>query len=86
VIRKHPAVRDAAVIARRTGDSHAIIAYVVADAGAALTSRRSPNSSRRGLPTRCVARDPFFSSIPMLGNFKQDILALEEIDRRNAGA
>jgi amino acid adenylation domain-containing protein len=87
VIRNHPAVRDAAVIARRTGDSHAVIAYIVADPGAALTSKALAEFLATRLTDAMRPREiHFLSSIPMLGNFKQDILALEEIDRRNAGA
>ncbi len=87
VIRNHPAVRDAAVIARRSGDNYAIIAYVVAEAGAALTGKALAEFLATRLTDAMRPREiHFLASIPMLGNFKQDILALEEIDRRNAGA
>jgi fengycin family lipopeptide synthetase E len=85
VIRRHPAVLDAAVVASPAGDTLAVTAYVVADKTKAVTvgvlgvwlAQRLGEAMR---PREIVLVD----AIPMLGNFKHDYQALETAGRRRA--
>jgi fengycin family lipopeptide synthetase E len=82
-IRTHPGVSDVAVIARRMGDSPEIVAYVVADeSGLATKEVLSAWLVERLTDTMRPREIRFVHEIPTLGNFKHDIQALEDIDRR----
>jgi fengycin family lipopeptide synthetase E len=86
-IRTHPGVSDAAVIARRMGDSAEIVAYVVADESRLATKEVLSAWLIERLSDTMRPRElRFVHEIPKLGNFKHDIQALEEIDRRSIDA
>lgn len=82
-IRRHPDIRDVAVIARIADDSGTeLAAYVVADKAASLSSAALSAWLVEKLPEPMRPKDIILvDEIPMLGNFKHDIAALTALDR-----
>ncbi|HUI17375.1 MAG TPA: alpha/beta fold hydrolase, partial [Alphaproteobacteria bacterium] len=86
-IRRHPAVRDGVVIPRAEGEAVELAAYVVLAQDARLTSAELATWLTRHLPDYMRPREiNFVDEFPMLGNFKPDVMALTEMDRRRTGA
>lgn len=86
-IRRHPDIRDVAVIARTDNSSVELAAYVVADKAASLSSAALSAWLIERLPEAMRPKDiALVDEIPMLGNFKHDIAALTALDRKGAAA
>src|SRR5262245_3799386 len=82
-IRVHPQVRDAAVIVRNENENVELVAYVVAEHPESLTSDRLSTWLMERLPEAMRPRQIcLIDEIPMLGNFKHDIRALEELHQK----
>jgi fengycin family lipopeptide synthetase E len=83
MLRTHPEIHDAAVVARTRDERVEIIASVVKRPGTMLTSSiligwLAPRLPEAMLPSEIYLVD----EIPTLGNFKHDLVTLLEIDRR----
>ena len=82
----HPQVRDAAVIVRHERDNIELVAYVAADTAGSLTADGLSAWLTERLPDAMRPRQIYLiDEIPMLGNFKHDIRALEELDGKHLG-
>jgi fengycin family lipopeptide synthetase E len=80
-IRVHPQVRDAAVIVRHEGENVELVAYVAADRAGSLTTDGLSAWLTDRLPDAMRPRQIcLIDEIPMLGNFKHDLRALEELN------
>ncbi len=80
-IREHKEVRDAAVIPRIDGRHIELAAYVVVAEGSRLTGADLALWLVDRLPGPMRPKDIYLvAEIPMLGNFKHDIIALTEMD------
>ena len=79
----HPQVRDAAVIVRHEGDNVELVAYVAADRAGSLTTDGLSAWLTERLPDAMRPRQIcLIDEIPMLGNFKHDLRALEELHQK----
>ncbi|MCW2917433.1 MAG: amino acid adenylation domain protein [Actinomycetia bacterium] len=72
LIRKHPAVRDAVVVAREDGGAVRLAAYVVAEPGTALREHCAQHLPEYMVPATITTLD----AIPLTANGKVDRLAL----------
>jgi amino acid adenylation domain-containing protein len=82
-IREHPAVRDAAVIPRIDERHIELAAYIVVKEEASLSSADLALWLADRLPGPMRPKDIYLlAEIPMLGNFKHDIIALTEMDKQ----
>ncbi len=79
----HPAVKDAAVIARSSGETVEIVAYVAGDAS--LTAAGLSQWLTERLSDAMRPREVHvLEALPMLGNFKHDIPRLRAMERERA--
>jgi amino acid adenylation domain-containing protein len=82
----HHQVRDAAVVIRHQRDNIELVAYVSTDTAGSLTADGLSAWLAERLPDAMRPRQIYLiDEIPMLGNFKHDIRALEELDRKHVG-
>ena len=80
-------VVDAAVISRDSGEEAEIVAFVVPTASTQLTVAELAGWLRDQLPNAMQPRQiHLVEAIPMLGNYKQDIQKLQELDRELSSA
>jgi amino acid adenylation domain-containing protein len=85
-IRTHPDVRDVAIVTRYQADDPELVAYIVLRRNGHLLSDDLAAWLRERLQESMRPRHIYLiDEIPTLGNYKQDLRALAELDCRRTG-